>query len=272
MPNPEGPESSNFPEGAGTSPRSGLYPEESLKMDVLGHLEELRKRIFISMAVIACVCAALFAKGDALMRLARKPLGGDPGQLVFIGPTEAFLAYLKLTLLASLVLGFPVLLHQAWGFFSPAVPKHVRRNILVWLAAAFLLFYGGIAFSYFVFIPAALSFLIGFGKSVAAPMLTLDKYISFFTALTLMGGVIFEIPVVMALLAEVGMVKSELLRQNRRYAVALLFVAAAVITPTQDAVNMIIFCIPMYLLYESGIMFMKIIERKRESRLLNPGD
>jgi len=239
------------------------YPEESQKMDVIGHLDELRKRLLICLIALAAVSAMLFLKWDVLIWLLKRPLGSDASNLIFIGPTEAFLACIKVTFIAGFIVCFPVMLYQVWAFLAPAAPLHLRKNIAMWLVSALLLFFAGIFFSYFIFVPAALKFLLNFGKEIAAPYITLDKYISFFAVLTLMGGVVFEIPIGMALAVDIRLVRTKTLREKRHFAVIAMLVIAAVITPTQDVVNMILFFLPMILLYEAGIVVAGLIERKR---------
>jgi len=126
-----------------------------------------------------------------------------------------------------------------------------------------VLFMTGITFSYCVAIPAALKFLINFGRDVAIPQITLGKYISFFGALILVGGIVFEIPVVMGLLTDAGLIKTRVLREKRHFAVLIIMIFAAVITPTQDVLNMLMFAIPMVLLYEVGLLISKAIERRK---------
>ncbi|HNV86946.1 MAG TPA: twin-arginine translocase subunit TatC [Candidatus Omnitrophota bacterium] len=239
------------------------YPEESQKMDVIGHLDELRKRLIICLVVLAAASVGMFLKWETLIWLLKRPLGATASNLIFIGPTEAFLACVKVAFIAGFIACFPVILYQIWAFLAPAAPAHLRKHIAGWLLSALVLFFFGIFFSYFVFVPAALNFLLNFGKEIAAPYITLDKYLSFFAALTLMGGAVFEIPVGMALAADIGWVRAKTLRAKRHYAVVAMLVIAAVITPTQDVVNMVLFAVPMILLYEIGILIAARIERKR---------
>ncbi|MFQ5952974.1 MAG: twin-arginine translocase subunit TatC, partial [Candidatus Omnitrophota bacterium] len=199
-----------------------------------------------------------------LMSAMRKPLEGLVAKLIFIGPTEAFIAYMKVALLVGFVVSFPVILFHVWAFLSPAVPKETRGHIIVWLFFALVFFFSGIAFSYFIAIPLALNFLIDFGSKVALARITLGKYISFFGALILIGGIIFEIPIIMGLLADTGLLKVRTLRGKRHYAIISILVFAAIITPTQDIMNMLLFAMPMIALYEVGVVLAGIIERRRK--------
>jgi len=196
----------------------------------------------------------------------RRPARHLIEELIFISPTEAFTAYIKVVLLAGFVLCFPVILYQVGAFLSPAVRKGARGRIVVWLSLALVCFFAGIAFSYFVAIPAALTFLINFGSNIAVPKITLGKYISFFGALILVGGIIFEIPIIMGLLADAGILNTRLLRKKRVYAILAIMVFAAVITPTQDILNMLLFAVPMIILYEAGLVIAWFIENRRLKR------
>ncbi|MEA3489160.1 MAG: twin-arginine translocase subunit TatC [Candidatus Omnitrophota bacterium] len=245
---------------------SSLYPEETKKLDVITHLEELRRRILYCLLVLVIAAVAAFVKGDVIMSFVRGPIRGLVDELIFISPTEAFVAYIKVALLTGFVICFPFIIYQAWAFLSPALPRDTGKRIVLWLSAALVLFFTGIAFSYFVAIPAALDFLIGFSSGIAVPKITLGKYVSFFGALFLVGGIIFEIPVVMGLLADAGLLETRILRKKRHYAILAIMIFAAVITPTQDILNMLIFALPMILLYEIGIIIARFVERRKAKR------
>lgn len=232
---------------------NGLYPEESKKLDVIGHLEELRRRILVCLAVLVSATFLMFWRGRDLMAIVKRPLGVLAHDLVFIAPTEAFTAYVQVAFLAGLVLSFPVLLCQMWAFFRAAVPRPVRRGAVLWVVSALFLFVLGILFSYFVAIPAALKFLIGFGSEIARPWITLGRYVSFFTAFLLIGGITFQIPVLVGFLTDTGVLSPEVMKRTRPYALIIILILAAVITPTQDVFNLLIFAVPMMLLYEAGI-------------------
>jgi sec-independent protein translocase protein TatC len=242
---------------------SSFYPEESKKLDIISHLEELRKRILFCLVILLVAGGVAFWKGDYIMTLVRRPINGLTGELIFIGPTEAFVAYIKVALLAGLIGSFPLILYQVWAFLSPAVPKEMRGRIVVWLIFAFLLFIAGISFSYFLAIPAALDFLLGFSSGIAEAKITLGNYISFFGALVLIGGIAFEIPVAIGLLADAGIIQPELLKKKRHIAYLGIMIFAAVITPTQDILNMLIFALPMVLLFEAGIIVALLVNRNK---------
>ena len=241
-----------------------IYPEENRKLDIISHLEELRRRILWCLLVLVLVSIAAFMKGETIMVFVKKPINSLVDTLIFISPTEAFVAYIKVALLSGVIISFPFILYHAWQFMAPAFTKTTRVRVVMWLAFALVLFFGGVMFSYFIAIPAALKFLIGFSSGVAEARITLGKYVSFFGALILVGGITFEIPVIIGLLADAGIVKAETLRKKRHYALLVIMIFAAVITPTQDIFNMLLFALPMMVLYEIGILLAAYIGRAKK--------
>jgi sec-independent protein translocase protein TatC len=240
-----------------------LYPPESQRMDLVGHLDELRRRILTCLIFLVAVTAILFSQGYRLLALLEIPAQGSIKEFIFTSPTEAFAIYFKVVLLAAFVVCFPVILYQTWRFLSPALPRTSRRAVSLWLFFALVSFLGGIAFSYGVLLPSAFKFLVGFGEGIARPMISLSHYFSFAVAIILVGGVVFEIPFVMGILTEVGILNSRGLRSGRRYAILIIVILAAVITPTTDAFNMVLFAGPMILLYEVGVVLCRIIENRK---------
>ncbi|NQT33517.1 MAG: twin-arginine translocase subunit TatC [Candidatus Omnitrophica bacterium] len=242
---------------------SSLHSEETKKIDVISHLEEVRRRVLFCVIVLVLATIGAFSWGEAIMSVVTAPIQKQVSQLIFIAPTEAFVAFLKVSILAGFIASFPFILYHAWRFLSPAFQKRERRRISMWLLSSLFLFFAGIAFAYFIVIPAALEFLLNFNREVASPQITLGKYVSFFTALIIVGGIVFEIPVVMGLLTDAGILKTAVLRKKRHYALIVILMFAAIITPTQDIVNMLLFAVPMILLYEIGILISRIIESRK---------
>ncbi len=243
-----------------------LYPEESRNLDFLGHLEELRRRLLVCLGFFSLASVAAFFQKKLLMGLLERPAAGLIEKLIFIAPAEVFGAYIKISLLGGFILSFPVLLYQVWAFLTPAFEETPikRLRILIWMLAALLCFAAGLLFSYFIAIPAALRFLISFGADIALPYITLNKYVSFFGALVLTGGLVFEIPIVMVLLVDTGLLKTRTVKTRRPYAYLAILVLAAVITPTQDVVNMLVFALPMILLFEMGVLISALVEKSKK--------
>ncbi|MFH1837678.1 MAG: twin-arginine translocase subunit TatC [Candidatus Omnitrophota bacterium] len=242
---------------------SSIPNEETTGLDFLSHLEELRRRIIVCVIALILITICVFFFGDKIMLLTKAPLRGLVKELIFISPSEAFVAYFKVVLLAGFVISFPVVLYHVGAFLSPAFKQGTKRRVFLWFFLALILFFLGVLFSYFLALPAALRFLIQFGEDIAVPSITLGKYVSFFGALILIGGIIFEIPVMIAFLADAGIVSSGVLKKKRHIAVVAMMIFSAVITPTQDIMNMLIFFLPMIALYEVGILLAAFLEKKK---------
>ncbi len=235
----------------------------SNKMTIIEHLEELRKRIIASLIFFALSTIFSFMFVDKISDILRMPALGIIENFIFTTPTEVFTTYMRLSILAGFIISLPFILSQLGLFLMPAVPQDKKKVIISWLMITFLLSILGIMFSYFLALPFALKFLINFARDAAVPMITIGKYFSFAGALLLIGAGIFQIPVIMALLSQIGILNTIFFRKNRKYAVVIIFIIAAVITPTQDIINMLIFAVPMLVLYEAGILASWIIEKRR---------
>jgi sec-independent protein translocase protein TatC len=233
------------------------------KMSIIEHLEELRKRIIISLVFFVAATIFSFVFVDKISNMLRLPASGIIENFIFTAPTEIFTTYLRLSILAGFIISLPFILFQLGLFLIPAVQHGKRKAIVKWLMASFALSMLGLIFSYFFALPFALKFLINFARGAAFPMISVDKYFSFAGALLLIGAGIFQIPVIMALLSHIGVLSAMFFRKNRKYAIVAIFIAAAIITPTQDIVNMLIFAVPMLALYEAGILASWVIERKK---------
>lgn len=242
---------------------SDVYPPEAQKLNVVGHLEELRRRILICLGYLIIISIIMFANGTKLIALVKKPVDDLNLHLIYISPTEVFTSYLKLSLLFGFVICFPVILFQIWAFLAPAVEKEKRYHVVIWILLALVCFVLGISFSHYIALPVAFKFLMSFGGDVAIPYITLSKYISFFSALVLIGGIVFEIPVIIGLLTDIGLLKSAVLKNKRQYAVLVMLILSAILTPTQDIINMLMFALPMIVLYEVGVVISGFIERNK---------
>jgi len=242
-----------------------LYPPESQSMGLIGHLAELRRRILTCLIFFTAVVVCLFSQGYLLLDLLEVPAKGIIKEFIFTAPTEAFTTYFTVVLLGAFIVSFPVVLYQLWAFVVPAMPRTSRRFVLIWLLFALVSFLGGIVFSYSILLPSAFNFLVGFGEGIAKPMISLAQYMSFAVAIILIGGVVFEIPFLIGMLTEVGILQSRVLRSGRRYAIFAIFVIAAVVTPTQDVVNLLLFAIPMLVLYEVGILLSQWVESRKRN-------
>jgi sec-independent protein translocase protein TatC len=242
----------------------GSQPSQT--MDLMAHLDELRRRILICLGFFTLAVIVLFSRGYAILAWLEKPAHSVISEFIFVSPTEAFMTYLKAVVLISFIVTFPVILFQLWRFIAPAISTDLRRRIFIWILFALGCFIGGIVFSYQVLVPAAFHFLVSFAQGIARPMISIAEYISFAVVLILLGGCAFEIPVILGLFTEVGIVRSRQLRQWRRYAILINLIIAAIVTPTQDIFNLLILAVPMIVLYEVGIILAILIEKRRAKK------
>ncbi|MDD5356268.1 MAG: twin-arginine translocase subunit TatC [Candidatus Omnitrophica bacterium] len=236
------------------------------KISIIEHLEELRRRIIISLIFFAAAAVFSFVFVDRISGILRLAASGIIENFVFVAPTEVFAAYLRISILSGFVISLPFILYQLGAFLAPAISSDRRNSVFMWLVTSFLLSVTGIIFSYFLALPFALKFLINFAGGAAIPMISIGRYFSFAGAFLLAGAGVFQIPVIMGLLSSVGILNSSFFRKNRKYAIVVIFIISAIITPTQDIFNMLIFALPMWALYEIGILISWIIEKKRAAR------
>ncbi len=229
------------------------------KLPLIKHLEELRRRIIICIASVFLLSLASYLYARKILALLMKPVG----DLVFIAPQEAFLAYLKIALFSGLFLSLPVILYQIWKFVSIGLLPKEKKYLPTYGALSFLLFLLGAIFSYQAVLPLGLKFLIGrYSSANLMPMLSISKYISFVGMFLLAFGVVFELPLIISFLAKIGLVSPQSLRRRRKEVVALTFVLAAVMTPP-DIFTQILLAIPILLLYEISLWTTVVIYRKR---------
>ncbi len=238
--------------------------------EVLQSLARVRKGILqiIIFFILLGIPVFLFSK-SILRHLRDTSLKID---LVAFGIPESFLAILKLTLYTTLFLIMPLLFYQLWKAFSPLFQKKGLKSSPSVLLAAIFLFYLGAFFCYFITLPFGVQFLLGYQSTTIKPMISVGKYISFCTFFIFGFGLTFELPLILALLSYLRLVRASFLTRNRRYAVLVIAIIAAVVTPTPDVFNMSLMGGPLYILFEIGIILVKIIERKRaEAEKLSAG-
>ena len=227
------------------------------KRPFLEHLEELRKRILLVLISVIFLSALSYTCSEKILRF----LARYVGQLVFISPQEAFLSYLKISLFSGLVLSVPVILFNALKFIWVALNKKEKNVFIAYLTAGILLFGVGVFFSYYIALPAAISFLLSFSSDLIRPFISVANYISFSIFLILAFGVAFETPLFIVLLTRLGVVNSKILRRQRRYLIVLLFIIAAMLTPP-DVITQILLAVPLIVLYEISILFARIAEKR----------
>jgi len=235
------------------------------RKEIFQGLTKLRTGLLQVTIAVVLLAVVLYPFSRILLRHLQAPLQEN---LVAFGIPEAFLSVMKLTLFASLFFAVPLIFHQIWRSFSPMFrPKGLKSSLPVLLTAIFL-FYLGAFFCYFVTLPFGIRFLMGYQAAHIKPMISVGKYISFCAAFIFAFGLTFELPLVLALLSYIKVIKASFLTQNRKYAVLLAAVMSAVITPTPDVFNMALMGGPLYILFEIGVILVKIIERKRATAVV----
>ncbi len=239
-------------------------------MPLADHLREFRSRFLRATVAIAIGTAVGYAAFPSALGVLLQPYcdavdAGTSCDLIVLGPLDPFLVRIRTALALGLVVGGPVLLYQAWRFITPGLTRRERRYALPFIILSQVMFAGGIAFSAWV-IPRGLSILLALGGDSIRPLLGAREYLSFLLAMGLAFGIVFELPLVLVFLALAGVVTSDGLRRVRRYAIVGNIVAAAIITPTVDAVSLMFVAGPMIIFYEFAIVFAWLIERTRARR------
>src|SRR5271169_2352654 len=237
-------------------------------MGFLDHLEELRKRLVYSAVAVVVGAGACWNYREQIYGVMQRPImqalraNGLPEKLVYLNPTEPFNLYLKIAALAGLFLTSPFVLYQVWMFISPGLYRNEKRYVVPFMVSTIALFTAGGYFGYKIVYPRALDFLIHFGRQFQ-PMITIGEYTSLFLSIVLGMGLIFEMPILIFFLALMGIVSAGFMWKNFRYAILLIFIIAAIVTPTPDMVNMFVFATPMLALYAFSIGIAWLVHPKQ---------
>ncbi|MFY9549961.1 MAG: twin-arginine translocase subunit TatC [Thermoanaerobaculia bacterium] len=254
---------------AGRSPES---PEDELpRMGFFQHLEELRKRLIVSLIAIFVGFLAAWAWAPEIFDFLARPIRTalPQGQnLAYTTLTEPFLMYFRVALLAGILVSSPVVLWQLWLFISPALYRREKRYVVPFVTFGVLFFLSGCAFAYYEAFPLVVRFLIGVGQPFQA-VITINEYLSMATKLILGLGLCFETPILVFFLARLGIVSERWLLKKFKYAVLIIFIIAAVITPTPDVATQCVFALPMIALYLLGVLIAWLF-RRREPETGNP--
>jgi len=236
-------------------------------MSFTAHLGELRKRLVISFVAVGIGFAVAYAYSVEIFEWLVQPLIGvlPPGdKLVFTALPEAFFIYIKASLIAGTVLASPVIFYELWMFVAPGLYQKEKKYVLPFVIISSLLFALGALFGYYVVFPVGFRFLVGFSTENIRALPSLTLYLSFCLKLLLGFGLVFEFPVLAYFLGRIGIINSRMMAQNRRIAILLIFVVAAVITPP-DVVSQIMLAIPLYLLYEGSIIIVKFTGKEKKA-------
>lgn len=223
---------------------------------LIAHLIELRTRLLHSVIAMLLVFVALFPWASELYALLAQPMLAklpEGGQMIATDVTTPFFVPLKVAMMAAFLISLPYILYQAWRFVAPGLYAHEKRLVLPLIVASTALFFCGMAFAYFVVFPVVFGFVTAAAPQGVAVMTDIDKYLSFVLAMFMAFGVTFQVPVAVVLLVRMGVVSVEKLREVRSYVIVGAFVAGAIFTPP-DVVSQFMLAIPLWLLYEAGIV------------------
>jgi len=238
--------------------------DDEKKIPFTAHLEELRRRLIVCFIAVGIGFVLSYGFKEKLFQILTRPLisvmeTGD--KLIFTGLPEAFFTYLKVAFLSGIILSTPIIFYQFWMFVAPGLYDKEKRLMVPIVFLSTLFFVGGSFFGYFIVFPYGFKFFLGFASEIIRPLPSMREYLSFASKLLLAFGVVFELPLVITFLAKLGMVSVSFLKKNRKYALLLFFVGAAILTPP-DVVTQIMMALPLMVLYEISIVGAKIFGKK----------
>jgi sec-independent protein translocase protein TatC len=234
------------------------------KLPLTAHLQELRKRLILSFIAVGAGFILCYALAQPIFDILAAPLlkvMPAGGSLIFISVAEAFFTYMKVAFIAGLILASPFVLYQIWAFVAPGLYQKEKRYVVPFVLGGSLFFAMGVLFGYYVAIPIGFKFLLGYATDFIKPMPSMKEYLSFSIKFLLAFGLVFEFPVVLVLLSRIGVIDAKMLARQRKYAILLIFVFAAVMTPP-DIVSQVLMALPLMGLYELSILLSKIFGKK----------
>jgi sec-independent protein translocase protein TatC len=232
---------------------------ENHDMDLIGHLEELRKRLIITLGSFILLLIISFIYVPTIYNWLVHDL---PVKLAILGPSDILWVYLMLAGVIAIAGTIPIAAHQIWLFVRPALKEHERRITLAYIPALFILFILGICFGYFVIFPIVLKFLLSLSEDMFMTFFTTDKYFRFMIHMTLPFGFLFELPVIIMFLTSLGVLNPYRLQQIRKYAYFVLVLTAVLITPP-DFLSDILVILPLLFLYECSVLLSKVVYRRK---------
>jgi sec-independent protein translocase protein TatC len=244
------------PPASPSPPAASAAARGETVMSLVDHLSELRRRIGISLLAVGLGTVVGFFFAAQLISFLKAPLNLDK-PLVYTGLGDAFFINLKLAIVVGIVLAMPVLLWQLWAFISPGLTREERRLARPWVPLALAFFVIGVVVAY-VILPFASTFLLSFSSADLQPLITASEYFGFVTTLFLVFGLVMEYPIVLVLLAKVGIITSARLRSSRRVVILAIAIFSAVATPGGDPISPTVLGVTMYLLYEFSIVLIRL--------------
>ncbi len=225
-------------------------------MPIMVHLEELRQRLIKAALALVITTAISFLFTEQIIEILKQPIGDV--RLIYLKPTDSISNFMKVSLISGVTLAMPVIVYQFFRFIAPGLTKQERRYLWFIAPGATISFLAGAAFAYFIMLPAAVKFLYTFMTSVADPSWTLDTYLSLITRMIFWVGMSFETPLIIFFLAKLEIISVATLSRNRKYAIVIIGIIAAFVTPTPDPVNMGLVMLPLLVLYEIAIFLARL--------------
>ena len=236
------------------------------KTPLTGHLTELRDRLIRSAIAVGIGFIAAYFFKEKIFEILTAPLikvMGDNNKMIFTGLPEAFFTYLKVALLAGVVVATPVLFYEFWMFISPGLYSKEKKFILPVVMLSLIFFLLGSSFGYFIVFPFGFQFFLGFSNDHIQAMPSMKEYLGFAAKMLLAFGFVFELPLVITFMARMGLVSVDFLKKNRKYAILIFFAGAALITPP-DVITQIMMAIPLMLLYEISIIGARVFQKDKK--------
>lgn len=260
-------------------PAARIEEEDSGKMSLLEHLAELRKRLVYSAAAIAVGFVVGFSVAKPVIRFVSRPMTDALNaahyspNLIYTAPAGPINIVISLAFYLGIVIALPVVLYQVWLFIAPGLYKHERKAVVSFIVSSVFLFLSGIAFAYFILLPYVLKFLLTFQSTLPLqPLISINEYFSLILIVLLGVGAIFQLPVLVFVLSLFGIVTPQWLWKNMRYAILIITIVAAAVTPSPDATTMLVFMAPMIGLYfvSIGVSYM-VFRKKRRQEMARQG-
>ena len=246
--------------------------EDEAPMSLMGHLNELRRRLFRMVIIVILGFVAFYGVAEYLYAYLSAPLQAqlpEGSKLIYTSPAGAFFTYMKVALVASLFGTSPITFYQVWAFIAPGLYKEEKRAVLPLAFFSSVFFIAGAAFCFFTVFPIAFKFFMGFATDTIVPMISVEEYLGFALKLLIAFGVVFEMPLFAYFLSRFGILSPDFMRRQRRYAILLIFIVAAILTPP-DVFSQCLMAMPMLILYEVSIYVSAIAYKKKESKPEEP--
>lgn len=238
-----------------------FYMEDKY-LTIVEHLGEFRRRIIYILISVAITSFGAYLYNNEILQFIMKV--GKIENLVFINPMEAFFVTVKVSFLIGIIGAMPFIFYQVWRYVGIALKPNERKYLIYFGPVSYLLFLCGAALAFRGVIPLAIKFLLSFSRQNIKPMITLDSYITFLNNMILAFGLVFQLPLVILLLSILGIVTPQILKKMRKYAILIIFIFAAVITPSADALSQVMMALPVLILYEISVIICIIVTKKRE--------